>query len=79
MGSATRRSEQPLARPPGTASVKNLPVPPALPAEPVELTGLLTACGLPYLRRAAPEVRATARAQRNIVVRPQVPVVRGDR
>ncbi len=37
------------------------PEPPALPAE---LTGLLRRMRLPYLRGAAPEVCATARAQR---------------
>jgi DNA replication protein DnaC len=37
------------------------PEPPALPAE---LTGLLVRMRLPYLRKAAPEVCATAKAQR---------------
>jgi DNA replication protein DnaC len=39
----------------------NPPAPPALPAE---LTAVLTRLRLPYIRRAAPEVLATARAQR---------------
>ncbi len=39
----------------------NPPVPPALPAE---LTAVLHRLRLPYIRRAAPEVLATARAQR---------------
>lgn len=39
----------------------NPPTPPALPAE---LTAVLTRLRLPYIRRAAPEVLATARAQR---------------
>ena len=42
------------------AAVK-APVPPALPDE---LTALLKRMRLPYLLRAAPEVCATARAQR---------------
>jgi DNA replication protein DnaC len=39
----------------------NPPTPPALPAE---LTAVLQRLRLPYIRRAAPEVLATARAQR---------------
>jgi len=39
----------------------NPPVPPALPPE---LAAILTRLRLPYIRRAAPEVCATARAQR---------------
>jgi DNA replication protein DnaC len=38
--------------------------PPEPPALPVELTAVLARLRLPYIRRAAPEVLATARAQR---------------